>query len=202
MGRLRFEEAAADLLNDYQANGKKTYADVKRRIDKHLAAYFAGRRMTAISTAEIRAYVTQRQQTTEIVRSAHSVPRKDGTRRQVLEHRRDVDGVSNREINRELTILSGCIRWPCRAGSYTRNRTFRCSKEDNVRTGFFEPEQFESVRAHLSGHLRTLAAVAYITGWRTRSEILPLEWRQIDFEGGSCGSTPARRRTGRPARSQ
>jgi hypothetical protein len=36
MGRLRFEEAAADLLNDYQANGKRTYADVKRRIDKHL----------------------------------------------------------------------------------------------------------------------------------------------------------------------
>ena len=57
-----------------QANGKKTYADVKRRIDKHLAPYFGGRRMTAISTADIRAYVTERQQTTEIVWSAHSVP--------------------------------------------------------------------------------------------------------------------------------
>jgi len=193
MGRLRFEAAAADLLNDYQANGKKTYTDVKRRIDKHLAPYFGGRRMTAISTADVRAYVTERQQATEIIRAAHTVPRKDGTRREVPEHRRAVTGVSNGEINRELTILKRMYTLAVQSGKLYTKPHIPMLKEDNVRTGFFEPEQFESVRAHLPLHLRNVAAVAYLTGWRTRSEILPLEWRQIDFEAGEvrldAGST-------------
>ena len=193
MGRLRFEAAAADLLNDYQANGKKTYADVKRRIDKHLAPYFGGRRMTAISTADVRAYVTQRQQATEIIRAAHTVPRTDGTRREVPEQRRAVTGVSNGEINRELTILKRMYTLAVQSGKLYTKPHIPMLKEDNVRTGFFEPEQFESVRAHLPPHLRNVAAVAYVTGWRTRSEILPLEWRQIDFEAGEvrldAGST-------------
>jgi integrase len=25
---------------------------------------------------------------------------------------------------------------------------------------------------------------AYITGWRIASEILPLQWRQVDFDAG------------------
>ncbi len=193
MGRLRFEAAAADLLNDYRANGKKTYADVKRRIDKHLARYFGGQRMTAIATADVRAYVAQRQQATEIVRAAHTVPRKDGTRREVPEHRREVSGVSNGEINRELTILKRMYTLAVQSGKLYTKPHIPMLKEDNVRTGFFEPEQFESVRAHLPLHLRNVAAVAYLTGWRTRSEILPLEWRQIDFEAGEvrldAGST-------------
>src|SRR5262245_15089397 len=37
LGRLTFEDAAKDVLNDYKVNGKKTYDDAKRRIDNHLA---------------------------------------------------------------------------------------------------------------------------------------------------------------------
>src|SRR5262245_11315528 len=51
MGRITFEEATKDLLNDYKINGKKTHDEVKRRIEKHLAVVevngrkvFAGRR--------------------------------------------------------------------------------------------------------------------------------------------------------------
>src|SRR6202171_1000253 len=32
--------------------------------------------------------------------------------------------------------------------------------------------------------MRAVAEFAYITGWRTPSEILPLEWRQIDMKAG------------------
>jgi len=32
--------------------------------------------------------------------------------------------------------------------------------------------------------LRGIAAFAYVTGWRTPSEILPLEWRQVDLTAG------------------
>jgi integrase len=56
-------------------------------------------------------------------------------------------------------------------------------REDNVRRGFFEAAHFESVRARLPAALQGVATFAYITGWRMRSEILPLEWRQVDWAG-------------------
>jgi integrase len=50
-----------------------------------------------------------------------------------------------------------------------------------VRTGFFEPEQYAAVLAHLSAFLRPVMQFAYITGWRIASEVLGLQWRQVDF---------------------
>ena len=57
MGRVTFEDAADDLLNDYKVNGKKTHDHVKRRIDLHLKSLevdgrkiFAGRRLASIAT--------------------------------------------------------------------------------------------------------------------------------------------------------
>lgn len=40
IGRLRFEEAATDVLNDYRTNGKKSTDEVERRITKHLTPFF------------------------------------------------------------------------------------------------------------------------------------------------------------------
>ena len=50
-------------------------------------------------------------------------------------------------------------------------------KENNVRTGFFEREQFEAVRGHLPEPLQPVVTFAYITGWRIDSEMLTLQWR-------------------------
>ena len=44
IGRLRFEEAAADLVNDYKTNGKRSLPHVERRIALHLQPFFGGRR--------------------------------------------------------------------------------------------------------------------------------------------------------------
>jgi integrase len=57
-------------------------------------------------------------------------------------------------------------------------------KEDNVRTGFFEDHQYHSVMSHLPEELQPVIEFAFITGWRIASEVLPLEWRQIDFHAG------------------
>src|ERR1700681_3568902 len=61
IGRLPFDEAAEDLLNDYRVNGKRSLNDVKRRIDKGLMPWFTGRRMASITTADARSYVAHRQ---------------------------------------------------------------------------------------------------------------------------------------------
>ena len=49
---------------------------------------------------------------------------------------------------------------------------------------FFERDQFLSVRARLSELVRPAATFAYITGWRIDSEVLSVEWRQVDFGAG------------------
>lgn len=184
VGRLRFEDAAKDLLNDYTTNGKKTRDDVECKLEKHLTPYFGDWRMTSISPTDVRAYVATRKAETVSVTRAHTIKRKDGTVRHVSERRRTIAGVSNGEINRELTILTRMFTLAVESGKLYATPHIPKLQERNVRTGFFEVEQFERVRAHLKPHLRNVAAVAYITGWRTQSEILPLEWRQVDFEAG------------------
>jgi integrase len=52
--------------------------------------------------------------------------------------------------------------------------------EHNVRTGFFEREQFEAVSKHLPADLRPLMAFGFFTGWRIPSEAVPLTWAQVD----------------------
>jgi integrase len=46
-------------------------------------------------------------------------------------------------------------------------------KENNMRVGSFERDQFEGVREHLPEPLRPLATFLLLTGWR-RSEVLSL----------------------------
>jgi len=62
--------------------------------------------------------------------------------------------------------------------------------EDNVRTGFFEPEQFDAVVTRLPDEVRPVIEFAYITGWRIASEVLPLEWNRVDFEAGEIKLNP------------
>ena len=68
-------------------------------------------------------------------------------------------------------------------------------KEHNVRTGFFSREQIDAVEAHLPAPVQAVVRFAYLTGWRVPSEVLTLEWRQVDSRPGRSGWRSARRRT-------
>ena len=59
-------------------------------------------------------------------------------------------------------------------------------KEDNVRTGFFEWDEFVAFLAHLPSQYQALFQVAYITGWRVRSELLTRRWSNVEFNGRGC----------------
>jgi integrase len=58
-------------------------------------------------------------------------------------------------------------------------------EERNVRTGFFEQEQFASVLQHLQHRpeLQALVTAAKLTGWR-KSELRSRRWHNVDFAGG------------------
>jgi len=155
LGRVTFEDAAADLLNDYQINGKKTYNHAKGRIAHHLTPVFKGKRLISITPSHVRAFVALRQ----------------------------AAGAANAEINRELALLKRMFTLAVQGGKLHAKPHIPMLQEDNIRKGFFEREQFESVRDHLPASIQPVVTFAYLTGWRLTSEILPLEWRQVDWLG-------------------
>jgi len=190
LGRLTWEQAVEDVINDFTTNGKRSLKVVQRRIAKHLTPFFGGRRLMNITTADIRRYIAHRQGATTMVRNAYEVVRKDGSVYRVAEHRRAIDSASNGEINRELQILKRAFNLALGDGKILAKPHVPMLTESNVRTGFFEREQFESVRKHLPDDLRPVATFANITGWRVPSEVLPLTWAQVDFQEGTVRLEP------------
>jgi integrase len=162
MGLVTFEDATDDLLNDYKTNGRKTHDHAKRRIELHLKPVFRGKRLLSITTPAIRAFVTARL-------AAKASPG---------------------EINRELACLKRMFTLAVHAGKLHSKPHIPMLREDNVRRGFFEPDQFEAVRAHLPASLQPVVTFAYLTGWRLKSEILPIEWRQVDWKGRTVRLDP------------
>ena len=63
-------------------------------------------------------------------------------------------------------------------------------QEHNVRSGFFEREQFEIVRSQLPEAIRPVVTFAYLTGWRIPGEVIPLQWRPIDLQDGTVRLDP------------
>ena len=51
-------------------------------------------------------------------------------------------------------------------------------------------EQLNSVLRRLPSPLRPVITFAYLTGWRIPSEVLTLEWRQVDFHAGEVRLEP------------
>ncbi len=156
VGRVTFEDAAHDLINDYTTNRRRSLRVVTLRITKHLTPVFGHRRLLTITTADVRAFTARRQ----------------------------AAGASNATINRDLICLKRMCTLAMQAGKLTVRPYIPLLQEHHVRQGFFEPEQCTRVKRHLPAHMRGIVAVAHVTGWRTPSEILPLEWRSLDMKAG------------------
>ena len=187
-GRVRFEDAAKDLVNDYKTNNRKSLDELERRLRLHLEPFFGHRKLSAISTPDIRAFIAKRQDDTIVIRKAVATKEPDG---KVVESSPAVTKpVSNGEINRELTVLKRMFTLAMQAGKILYRPHIPMLQEDNVRTGFFEHKQFESVRSHLPTALQPVITFAYVTGWRIASEVLPIEWRHVDFKAGEVRLDP------------
>ncbi len=91
---------------------------------------------------------------------------------------RKTEGAANATINRELAALRRMFRLGKRAGKIGELPFISLLQEDNVRRGFFEPEQFRAVLRHLPDDLKPVIEVAYVTGWRVPSEVLTRQWQR------------------------
>src|SRR2546425_11397904 len=119
--RLTFRAAIREVLDDYRMNGKRSLVDVRRHVRLHLEPVFGRRRMAGITTADVRRYVARRQD----------------------------EGAKNATINRELSVLRRAFTLAIAAGTLASRPHIALLREANVRRGFFEPEEFESVRRRL-----------------------------------------------------
>jgi integrase len=84
-----------------------------------------------------------------------------------------------------LAILRRAYSLALKEGLLAGHPVFPVVTVDNARQGFFERADFEKVRAAIRAEsTRNVVTFAYLTGWRTRSEILPLTWDRVDFTAG------------------
>ena len=141
-----------DDADEYRANERKSLDRVKAAVD-HLKQFFAGWRAQAVSTERILAYVRYRQQ----------------------------QQAANATMNRELAALKRMLRLGERTGRIVRRPLIDLLQEHDARTGFFEREEFDAVLAHLPDDLQAVFTVAYLTGWRVKSELLTRQWAHVDF---------------------
>ncbi len=56
VGRVAFDDAAADLIHDYTTNKRRSLRVVALRLTKHLTPVFRHRRLMTISTVDVRAF--------------------------------------------------------------------------------------------------------------------------------------------------
>jgi integrase len=166
--RLTFHAAVRDVLADYRMNRKRSLPDVQRHVRLHLEPFFGHRRMAAITTADVRRYVARRQE----------------------------EGAKNATINRELSVLKRAFTLAIAAGTLPSRPHIALLREDNVRRGFFEPDEFEAIRRRLSPDLQDFVSFLYTTGWRWRSEAAPLRWTNVAFDPGEVRLDPGTTKTG------
>jgi hypothetical protein len=125
--KVRFKELAKDFLNDYRINRKRSLDKAQRSV-KHLHGFFGGMRAMDIITDKIRAYIKARQE----------------------------NGSANAEINRELAALKRMFNLAIQQSPpKVRHKPYTpMLQECNVRTGFFEHDEFMALRAALPLLLR------------------------------------------------
>ena len=177
VGKLTFDQAVALLLADYDNNEYDSRDSAEGRIRVHLRPAFGGMKMTAIDRPAINDYVDDRRKGGGTYVDKAGRTRKRGK-------------AKNGTINRELGLLGRMFTLGHEAGLIVVRPHIPHLKEHNVRKGFFEDEAFEAVCRHLTPEVADVARVAYLTGWRTDSEILTLDWTEVDLKHGTMTLPP------------
>jgi integrase len=154
--RIKFDELMEDYLLDYRVNQRKT-VDKAERCARYLLYEFGGMKAADVNTTQIK---------------------------KLIEKRREQD-FSNASINRELAALKRAFNLAarCTPPKVAQVPYIPMLKENNVRKGFLEHEDFMALRDALPSYLKPILTFGYFTGWR-RSEILGLKWNQVNLKDG------------------
>lgn len=100
------------------------------------------------------------------------------------------EGAAPATVKYELATLRKGLTIAERSGKLLRRPPMPEITVNNVRTGFFEADEFKAVKAELPTELQGVVEVAYLTGWRVPSELLTLCWSQVDLKVGMMRLEP------------
>jgi integrase len=168
MGRKTITDGLKAVINDLVMNGKKSVEHTQRQLDKHILFHAAtadkpeggyfnpDRRMNSITTSDLTAFV------------AHRL----------------AQGAAAASCNHELATIRRAFRLAVRGGELVNMPHVPMLTLNNARRGFFERAEFEAVLTHLPAYLHAPLTFAFVTGWRLKSEVLPLTVDRVDLKTG------------------
>ena len=152
--KVLVEELARDYLRENEINGRKSLRDAQRNV-RRLAEAFGGLRVPELTSEKIAAYIEARH---------HA-------------------GLTNASINRELAALRRMLTLGARQQppKVLHLPPIPRLKERNIRTGFYDHDEFLALRGALPDHQKLPCTIGYWTGMR-KGEILNLRWDQLDLD--------------------
>jgi integrase len=165
----RMSDLFADVLEDYHLRKRASTDDVENRIRIHLNQPFGEARAADLSTQDLK--------------------RRVSTRRDARE--------ADATINRELAIVRRTFTLGAASDPPKVNRIIKVPRlrEDNVRCGFLEHNQYIKLRNELPPHARLLLVIGYHTGIRS-GELRKIRGARLTSWPVKSGSQAPRRRTG------
>lgn len=168
--KILIEELAEDMVRDYRTNGLRSIDDLEARWEKHLKPFFGELRAIGVNSALVAKYVDARQE----------------------------EGAANATINRELAALKRMFTLGQRAKKVTAVPYISMLKENNRRTGFLHPKEYNALAtatANVGLWLRAIFELGCSFGWR-KAELLGLKVSQVDLLAGTIRLEPGTTKNG------
>jgi integrase len=165
--RFCFDDLAELLKRDYRLNKRRSLDRAERAI-YHLRMHFGNYRAVDIGDHDLDGYVN---------------------------HRIAIDKAANASVSYEIAMLKRMYRLAGKIiGGYRPE--FPRIRVSNTRKGFFEEPEFLALYEKIDPWLQPPVYFAYLTGWRLRSEVLMLQWNQVDFSAGEVRLEPGTTKNG------
>lgn len=152
--RIKISALLQLLVEDYRRHDRADLCEAEQRVNRLLKPAFGEQRASAFTTKALNAYIAQRQR----------------------------EGKKNATINRELSLLRRAFRLGFEHDPQLvfRVPVIKALKEDNVREGFLEPEEYQRILEELSVENKPILVVGYHLGMRT-GELLALKRKWVDL---------------------
>jgi len=153
--RVLIGELLDDLIkSDVKESTRYIYEKV---IEKSIRPFFGKTRAARLSTAMLEEY----------------------------RQKRVAQGAKDSTVNREMAVLRSAFYKGKRRTPPKVNQLpyFPVVSENNIRRGFLSDAQYVCLRNELPEELKPIFVTAYVTGMR-KSELLGIQWDQVDFEAG------------------
>jgi integrase len=152
----RISDLLQMVLDDYKANNRASYADLKSKIDSRLNPFFGRTKARSLTTGHITSYQAARRK----------------------------EGAANASINRELAPLRRALTLGHKHTPQLVHSPIAWKKleENNVREGILPAAKYAALRDSLPGYLRLAFVIAYHCGCR-KGELLAIPRERVDLNG-------------------